>query len=116
MHDESHVGLVDAHAEGVGADNDAYTVFLPVALALVFHLVVQSGMIEGGAEPRQTEFLGNLLGTPATAHIDDGRALGVLEGVDEFLHLVGTVLDKVGEVLALETHPEHGKTIVSGEW
>ncbi len=49
VHDQTDVGLVDAHTEGVGADDDAYLVLLPVALALVFHLVVQSGMIEGGA-------------------------------------------------------------------
>ena len=111
VHDQTHVGLVDAHAKGVGADDDAYTVLLPVALALVFHLVVQSGMIEGGTETSQTECLGNLLGATTTAHIDNGRPLGVLEGVDEFLHLVRAVLDEVGEILAFEGHAEHGKTV-----
>ena len=84
---------------------------LPVALALVFHLVLQTCMVKGSAETCLTECLSNLLGATTTAHIDDGRALGMLEGVDEFLHLVGAVLDKVGEVLALEGHAEHGKTV-----
>ena len=111
MHDQSDVGFVDAHAEGVGADDDAHAVLLPVALALVFHLVVQSSMIEGGAESSIAEFLGNLLGASATAHINDGGALGVLEGVDEFLYLVGTVLYQIGKVLALKAHSKHGKTV-----
>ena len=106
MHDQSDVGLVDAHAKGIGGYDDARAVALPVALALVFHLVLQASMVEGGAEPGIAELLSQFLGTTATAHIDDGRAVGMRKGVDEFVELVGGILHRVGEVLALEGHAE----------
>ncbi len=40
----------------------------------------------------------------------------MLEGVDELLHFVRAVLDKVGEVAALEAHSENAERIPNSEF
>ena len=68
----AHVRLVNTHAEGVGGYHDAHPVVLPVALALVLVCIVESGMVERGAEPCLAEVFGNLAGMPPAADIDNG--------------------------------------------
>ena len=103
---QSDVGLVNAHSEGVGSDDDAYPVVLPVALPLVFDGMLQSGVIVGCAEPRFVQVFGNLLGTSATAHIDNGRALCVVKNMYQFMKFVSHMCGQVCQVLALERHAE----------
>ena len=50
MDNKTYVGLVDAHAKGIGGHHDTGSVMLPVALSLVFLSMVESCMIESGAE------------------------------------------------------------------
>ena len=50
MDNDSHVGLVDAHAKGVGRHNDALRVFLPQHLTLVASGMFKTGMIKRGVD------------------------------------------------------------------
>ena len=109
--DQSDVGLVDAHAEGVGGYHDARAVVLPVALAAVLVSMVESGMVECRRESCIGEVFGNLAGMTPAAHIDDGRAWCAVEQPKQFAVFVGGVLNKVGQVLALEGHAKHGKAV-----
>ena len=79
---------------------------LPSLLALVFHRRIESRMVEGGGDACLVEHLAELLGTPATARIDDSRSLHTIEDMDQFLALVGRMPDYIGEVRTLETHAE----------
>ena len=73
MYDKADIGLVNAHAEGVGGHDDAHFVALPVCLSLVFYGSVEAGMIEGGCDVVLViEEFGNLFGTFPAAHIDNG--------------------------------------------
>ncbi len=47
MDDEAHVGLVDAHSEGVGGHHHAHIAALPLLLSLVAHAVVEAGVVVG---------------------------------------------------------------------
>ena len=79
---------------------------LPSLLALVFHRRIESRMVEGGGDACLVEHLAELLGTSATACIDDSRSLHTTEDMDQFLALVGRMTDYIGEVRTLETHAE----------
>ena len=79
MNDESHVSLVDAHAEGVGTDYDSHHAVLPQLLAGVLIGVLKTGVVVDGADAVVVEDLGELGGLFAIACIDDGGALGMLQ-------------------------------------
>ena len=100
--DESYVGLVDAHAEGVGGHHHAGLTLLPGLLSFILHGGIETGVVEGGGDARLGEYFGNLLGAPSAAGIDDGGAFHAVEDVDEFFALVGGIAHDVGKVLALE--------------
>ena len=48
VYHQSHVGFVDAHAEGVGGHHGSDVASLPCFLPLVFVHVVESGVIGSG--------------------------------------------------------------------
>ena len=100
------VGLVDAHAEGVGRHHHAYLVLLPRLLALVLVGGVEAGMVEGGADAGSVEQVRYLLGTAAAAHVDDGRSFHIIQYMQQLVALVGGRADDVGQVAALERHAE----------
>ena len=77
--DQTDIGFVDAHTEGIGSYHDTHAVVLPVALSTVLVGMVESGMIEGGRESCVGEVFGNLASMATAAHIDDGRACCLAE-------------------------------------
>ena len=68
--------------------------------------MLQSGMIEGGAESCCRQVFRNLTGMKSAADIDDGRASDILQTADQFQVLVGRVANQISQVLALEGHAE----------
>ena len=104
MDHDAHVGFVDAHAEGIGGHHHPMLVLYPALLSLVLHVVVQSGMIEGGSDSLLGEQLGHLAGASAVAGIDDGRAFCLPQDVQKFFLLVLRRTDDVGQVLPFEAH------------
>ena len=74
MCDDTHIRFVDTHAESIRRHHDTHPVVLPVTLPLVFLRMLQTSMIEGGAETCLCQMLRYLTGMAATAYIDDGGA------------------------------------------
>ena len=83
VYNEAHVGLVDAHAEGVGGDHDAQLAGHPSVLPLGLHLPTEPGVKEGGREACGSQRGGYLGCATAAADVDDGGSTGVAEYVDE---------------------------------
>ena len=106
MYYQAHIGLVDAHTEGIGSHHDTLLVVVPLLLAQILYCMFESGMIEGSADIVLLYQFAYLLGASATAHIYYGAAMCRLEYVYQFLFLIACVAHYIGEVLALETHAE----------
>ena len=70
--DQSHVGLVDAHAEGVGSHDDALAGVGPLFLVRVLCGIIHSGVEIGGIQSLAAQHLGIFAGTAAASDIDDG--------------------------------------------
>ena len=105
--DQTHIGLVDAHAKGVGSHYHPPFVVLPLLLVAVLDGGVESGMEVVGTDAGVGEHLGYLLGALAAAHIDDGTALHGSEDMQQLVVFVGGVAHDVAQVLALKAHAEH---------
>ena len=104
MDDEAHIGLVDAHAEGVGGRDDLHPALHPEVLALVTRLGIQTGMIEGGADAHRVEPVGDDLGALAVANIYDGTAFfHGLQLTPQNAIFVGLADHIIGHILAFET-------------
>ena len=106
MDNQADVGLVNAHAEGVGGHHYARPALLPVALALVAHGRFKSGVVKRRAYAAVGQGLGYLLGALAAPYVNDGRAVGAAQQAQRFVPLVARPDYEVGKVLALETHAE----------
>ena len=106
VNDEAHVGLVDAHAEGVGGHDDAFLVSLPVGLMSVFHGDVKSGMEICRAEARLLQVSAQLVCLEPAHGVDDGAAVCVCQYVYDLFRYVFCPSDDVGEVAAPEGHAE----------
>ena len=99
---QPHVRLVDTHTEGVGGYHHPHLVLLPVALSFVLDGVVESGVVEGGADACLVDEFGDLLGASAAAGIDNGTALDAVEDMDELFALVSGTTHDVSQVPPLE--------------
>ena len=78
VEDGADVGLVDAHAEGDGGDDDLELAGLEVALDALADAGLEAGVVGGGAA---SEHGGELLGGLARGGVDDGGAvLGLARG------------------------------------
>ena len=107
MEYHSDIGLVNAHAEGVGGNDDALLVLLPLFLPLVAGRVFEPGVIEGGGDAVLFEEHSQFLALPPASCIDDGTARGELENVDELSRLVIGVAHDIGQIAAVEAHAVH---------
>ena len=107
MDDQTHVGLVDAHAKGVGGHHDAEVVIVPVALPLVFGGMLQPRMVVGGTDALLFEQLADFLRIAARPHIDDGTAWNRLQDVYQLCVFVAGTAHDVCQVLPLKAHLEH---------
>ena len=76
MPDLADVGLVDAHAEGGGGDDDAVTRFHEAILAALALVARESCVIRLRGESGGSKFLGHHLAVLARAYIDDRGAHG----------------------------------------
>ena len=79
MDDEAHVGLVDAHAEGVGCGNHPEFAFDEAALRVLLALGREAGMEIRRLDPLAVQVLGDLLAPLARRAVDD-RAARALRG------------------------------------
>ena len=74
MNDEPHVGLVDAHAEGVGGGDDLQVSVDEALLHVLLGVGRQAGMEMVGADVLGVQELRHLLGAAAAGAVDDGAA------------------------------------------
>ena len=105
--DGAHIGLVDAHAEGDGGDDDGELAGLECGLHLLPDAGLKTGVVGGGGVPAEgvVEFGGELLRCLARGRVDDGRAAGgVCEecGGELMAARLGHLDDFNGEVGAAE--------------
>ena len=85
---QPHVGLVDAHTEGIGGNHHAHIVGCPLPLAEVFLGIVEPGMVERCADALLHQRVGHLTGALSAAGIDNGRAALTAQDVEQLLALV----------------------------
>ena len=85
---EANVGLVDAHAEGVGGDNDTYSAVHPLVLFAVAGGAVKAGVVVVGRDTVLLQKLGDLFGFSAVANIDDARARVLVHDAQHAVMLV----------------------------
>ena len=89
MDDKPHVGLVDAHAEGVGGSDHFQVAVDEPLLNVLLGVRRQTGMKMTGAEVLGVQKLGYLLGSVAAGAVDDsasrlvGRQVGRQQVMDE---------------------------------
>ena len=106
MYDESHIGLVDAHAEGDGRHDDVYFLLDEVVLRHRSHLGVESGVVGRGLEAVELQLLRQFLHLLARQAVDDATLALVLPEESDDL-AVGVLLahflpDLIIEVGAVE--------------
>ena len=71
MYDYAHVRLVNSHSECVGSHHNPDFICLPVALSLVFYLVVKSCVIKCGYDAIFAEIICYLLCLQSVSGIYD---------------------------------------------
>jgi len=74
MDHDTYVRFVDAHAEGVGCHHDTAFSGEPAFLALVFYIIIQTGMIESGGYAVLDQQFGYLACSFPVTGIDNGAA------------------------------------------
>ena len=105
VNDETHIGLVDAHAESDGGNDDIHFFHQEFVLVLGTHFVVQSRMVGKGFDSVELQQLGQLLHAFAGEAVDDAAFAFVLS--DEF-HYLTVELDRFrgfGAYLVVEVRP-----------
>ena len=107
VYHKAHVGLVDAHAKGVGGHHHSRLALVPALLA---ELLVDAGeacvVVERG-DAGGLEEAGVLARGLAIACVDDGGARHTAQDMHQFAALVLGVAHDVGQVAPLETHAYH---------
>ena len=107
MADETHVGLVDAHAEGDGGGHHHAVLLLEGVLVVVAQRLVEAGVIGQRIDAGGLQRLGQLLDLAARGAVDDA-ALGLV-AAHEGEHLAR------GALLGLEGQAEVGPVEASHE-
>ena len=93
--DQPHVGLVDAHAEGVGRGDDAQRAGNEGLLGFLLGLRWQLGVVRRGGQPLVAEKARELFGLLARGAVGDGAAADLRRQV---------LLDQAGHLLELFRH------------
>ena len=110
VHDEAHVALVDAHAEGYRGTNHLYSVGHEIVLHAVALGSRQTGMIDPHRHAGALQFLGQRLGSLACQAVDDAALVGMAayEGMDgaQFLGSRVAALHVEAQVGAVERTDE----------
>ena len=106
MYDEGDVGLVDAHAEGVGRDHDVRAVVLKERLILTPVIVRHAGVIFYGGVPGFLEGVADLVDCGARGAVDYARIPAAFadEGQELRAFVLGTehIEKEVGPVKACD--------------
>lgn len=74
---ESHVGLVDSHAEGDGGNHDHAVFGKKAVLVAVSHRLIHAGMIGQRGVPARTQALRRSFGFIARQRVDDAGLPGM---------------------------------------
>ena len=101
------VGLVYAHAEGVGGNHDADSAFLPVSLAEILLKVGQSCVEEGYGVSFHAKRGGNIFGLLSAVGIYYGTAWIQVQDMVQSIFVCGSVVQGIVQVGTGETHAEH---------
>ena len=118
VHHEAHVGLVDAHAEGVGAHHHPYLATLPGLLPFAAAQGPQAGMVVGSADALAFKQFRHFFAALAVAQVHDSRSGHTPADVQQLARLVLALAHYVGQVGTLETgaqHLERGTLRVGGQ-
>ncbi len=108
VHDQAHVGLVDAHAEGGGGHDDVEVARAPRGVHLVASLLRHGPVIRRRAQPEVGELVGVGVGLLARRHVHERRTVGILYIRDHGTTLVVVVLVSAdGHVDLGAVHPAH---------
>ncbi|EGY01901.1 hypothetical protein AZA_54302 [Nitrospirillum viridazoti Y2] len=108
VHDESDVGLVDAHAEGDGRHHHHALALDEAVLVGLAHRRVQAGMIGQGVQPLVLQPVGQRLHPGARQAIDDARVLRMV-AADEVQQLPALIVlgrHAIGDVGPVEAGDE----------
>ena len=85
MQHETHIGFVDAHAEGVGGHHDPAAVVDEILLVLLPFAGFQPGVVAGGRDARRPQLAAERLDAFAGGAVDDAAFARVVE--DVLLHI-----------------------------
>ena len=111
MDDEPDVGLVNAHAEGVGRHHDLNAVVEEVVLILPAHLGVQLGVVGRCPDAPALEQAGRLVHLLRSAAIDDTRVVALPE--HKVQQLLGLLAGQGAARLEVEVGPvEAGRHLI----
>ena len=100
----AHIRLVNTHTKGVGGYHYSILVVLPGLLALVFLAGIKSCMIEGSAYACLFDEFGIFLCTASAASVDNSRALGAAQNMEQFADFIFGLTHNVCQILALKAH------------
>ena len=109
VHHEGDVGLVDAHAKGVGGHHDRFAIVEEILLVLLTVGIAHARVVGGGIEARLTECLADLLHPRSCRAVDDTAfSLSFVEegGEGDRLFLGAGALDAEPEVGAVKARGE----------
>ena len=87
MDDEPHVGLVDAHAKGVGGNHHLHPVIAEIVLILPPGVRIQFCVVGCRPDAAALQQLHRLIHLPGGAAIHDARMIALLE--HQFQQLLG---------------------------
>ena len=96
--DEAHVGLVDAHAEGIGRHDDARLAALPRVLDAGARLARQAGVVAFGAFALGAQEGRQVFRALAARHVDDAAAFHAPADFQQAAHLVVGLAEDVRQV------------------
>ncbi len=103
VHHETHVGLVDTHAESVRGHHNAHLARGPLLLPHGALGVRQSRMIVRHGVPLPAQRLGHLLASLARSHVDYPRPFDTFDHAQQLFALVIRMPHGVREIRARET-------------
>ena len=110
MHDEAHVGLVDAHAEGDGRRHDQPVLLQEGVLIARAVASVHAGVIGQGAKALAVEEIGQLLGLLARGAVDDAAFAGFpLDEIDDLAARLVFRAHGEAQIGAVEAMDEDGR-------
>ena len=107
MDDKAYIGLVYAHAEGVGGHNDGCFPFHPPHLGYVAFFGLHTGMVIGGGDAVSCKGVRHLECATPVAHIDYPAAAGVAGNTQHAPLLVLLAKHHVGKIGTVETGLVH---------